>query len=268
MISKQDIVNLYRKTATEVPMDILNALKDAEKSEIDSMPKNVLRKIIENSEIAQKEAKPICQDTGTPIFYIQKDSSLDEKRILEVIEEATQAATKEIPLRNNAVDSLTNKDYGNKPLVYFEHSGLFKMDLMMKGGGSENITQIYSLPNKELNANRDLNGVEKCILDAVFKAQGKGCPPYIIGVALGGTVGSVAHLSKKELLRNVEDKNEELHEFEKRVLKNVNQLGIGPLGLGGKTTALAVKMCSSHRHPASFFVGISFGCWCLRRQSL
>ena len=152
-----------------------------------------------------------------------------------------------------------------KPQSYFEAS-----DLIMKGGGSENVSKIYFLPDKELGADRDLRGVEKCIIDAVFKAQGKGCPPYIIGVALGGTLEAVAYLSKKQLLRNIQDNNEdkELDIFEKEVLENINKLNIGPLGLGGKTTALAVKINSSYRHPASFFVGVSFGCWCLRRQSL
>ena len=121
-----------------------------------------------------------------------------------------------------------------------------------------------------MNAHRNLDGVRKCILDAAFKAQGKGCPPYIIGVAVSGSLEEVASLSKKQLLRKIDDTNaiKELDDFEGKVLNDLNQLNIGPLGLGGKITALAVKIITDTRHPASFFVGISIGCWAMRRQSL
>lgn len=193
-----------------------------------------------------------------------------QKELERIINKATIIATREIPLRPNAVDSLTEKNLGNRPAIYFKESEKFEIDLMLKGGGSENVSTIYQLPNQEIKAARNLNGVRKCILEAVFRAQGKGCPPYIIGVATGGSIEEVAHLSKKQLLRKINDVNPNsvLRNFEKKALNEVNQLNIGPLGLGGKTTALSIKIECGPRHPASFFVGISIGCWCLRRQKL
>ena len=141
---------------------------------------------------------------------------------------------------------------------------------MLRGGGSENISTIYQLPNNNLEALRNLDGVKKCVLDAVFKAQGKGCPPYIIGVAIGGNIEEVAHLSKKQLLRQINDINpkSELKVLEEETLKEINDFDIGPMGLGGDTTALSLKITSSVRHPATFFVGISISCWCLRRGKI
>ncbi|UCC91255.1 MAG: fumarate hydratase, partial [Candidatus Aenigmatarchaeota archaeon] len=157
----------------------------------------------------------------------------------------------------------------NKPVIHFEESDKFGVELLMKGGGSENVSGIYSLPDPELKADRDIEGVRKCVLDAVMKAQGEGCPPYILGVALGGSLEEVANLSKRQLLRKLDDENDdsELVKFEKELLREINKLGIGPSGLGGKTTALGVKVTKSLRHPASFFVGIAFSCWALRRAS-
>jgi fumarate hydratase class I len=264
----QEIVELYRKTATELPEDIVLALKDALRQER-GIAKNVLENIINNTKKARLERRPICQDTGTPIFYIKHSKT--RKKMIDIINKATKIATKKIPLRPNAVDPITGKVFGNRPIIHFDESGESKkVDLMLKGGGSENISCIYQLPSIDLNAERNLDGVRKCVLDAVFRAQGKGCPPYIIGVAIGGQIEEVAYLAKKQLLRKLDDCNKikELDEFESTVLNDINKLGIGPLGLGGRTTALGVKIISTWRHPASFFVGISFGCWCLRRQSL
>ena len=139
----------------------------------------------------------------------------------------------------------------------------------MKGAGSENISLVYSLPDVNLKANRDLSGVRKCVLDAVVKAQGKGCPPYIIGVGIGGGFEEVAGLAKKQLMRKLDESNEDevLDKLEKELLEEINKLGIGPLGLGGKATALGVKVGKTYRHPGSFFVSVSFGCWAFRRQN-
>lgn len=267
---KREIINLYRKTATELPYDIIFALEKAEKIEDNPISKSIITKILENINRAKNESKPICQDTGTPIFYVKYPRDYSQQELRKIIENATINATKEVPLRPNAVDSLTSKNIGNKPIIHFEESEDLKIDLLLKGGGSENVSAIYQLPNSEINAERNLDGVKKCILDAVFKAQGKGCPPYIIGVATGGSIEEVAHLSKRQLLKKLDYQNpvNELKKFEEDALYHINQLGIGSMGLGGKTTALAVKIENSIRHPASFFVGISIGCWCLRRQSL
>ncbi|MDP6670528.1 MAG: fumarate hydratase [archaeon] len=267
---KNKIVSLYEKTATELPNDIVFALEKAKEKEQDIIGKEIIAKILENVNQAKTDCLPICQDTGIPIFYIKRTKDYSEEDLRKIIDEATVIATEKIPLRPNAVDVLTDKNLGNKPIIHFEESEEFKIDLLLKGGGSENVSTIYQLPNQKINANRDLDGVRKSILDAVFNAQGKGCPPYIIGVAVGGNIEEVAHLSKKQLLRKITDlnPNNKLGEFEKEVLNEINQLNIGPQGLDGKTTTLGVKTIFTARHPASFFVGVSIGCWCLRRQSL
>lgn len=257
MITKQKIIELYSRCATELPEDIARELRKSKDS--------LIKTILENIAIAKNEKRPICQDTGTPIFYVKKPSTVKESEIRKIIESATSAATKSIPLRPNAVEPLTGKNIGNRPIIHFEEGKKLEIDLLMKGGGSENVSCIYSLPDSELKAERDIDGIKGCVLDAVFKAQGKGCPPYIIGVAVGGTIEEVAHLSKKQLLRKLDDKGK-FEKVENELLKKINSLGIGPLGLGGQTTALAVKMAETHRHPATFFVGISFGCWALRRK--
>lgn len=268
MLSEKDVFELYRKASVELPSDVVEGLERAKENE-KGRSKEILEKILENVSIAKRNSKPICQDTGIPIFYVKNDGKQSEKEIGEIIDQATKKATDEIPLRPNAIDSISGKVSGNKPVIHFEESDKFGIDLLMKGGGSENVSRIYSLPDERLGANRDIKGVRKCVLDAVIKAQGKGCPPYILGIATGGSLEEVAHLSKRQLLRKLNDENDdsELKKFEKELLQEINKLGIGPSGLGGKTTALAVKAAKSYRHPASFFVGISFGCWAHRRQS-
>ncbi len=268
MLSEKDVFELYRKASTELPSDVIEGLERAKENE-KGRSKDILEKILENVSIAKRNSKPICQDTGIPIFYVKNDGKQSEKEIGEIIDKATKKATDEIPLRPNAIDSVSGKVSGNKPVIHFEESDNFGIDLLMKGGGSENVSRIYSLPDSELKADRDIEGVRKCVLDAVMKAQGKACPPYILGIATGGSLEEVAHLSKRQLLRKLNDENDdsELEIFENEMLQEINKLGIGPSGLGGKTTALGVKVTKSLRHPASFFVGVSFGCWALRRAS-
>jgi fumarate hydratase class I len=144
------------------------------------------------------------------------------------------------------------------------------IDLMLKGSGSENVGKLYKLPMAELGAERDLDGVRKCVLDAVYKAQGKGCPPYIVGVGIGAAKDQVTRLAKEQLLRALADKNKHsvLSDLENRLLHDINKLGIGPLGLGGKTKVLGVKAGVNHRHPASYFVDVSIACWADRRARL
>jgi len=263
---KQDIVGLYRKTSTEIPDDIARALRKAEKNE-NKAAKDILKFILKNIELAKKYRKPLCQDTGMPIFYV-KGKNHDE--IEKTIIESTKIATEKIPLRHNAVHPLTGKNLGNKPVIHFKESDKLGITLMLKGGGSKNISQIYKLPNSRLKAHRNPDGVKKCVLDAVIKAQGKGCPPYIIGVGVGGSAYSVIKIAEEQLLRKIDDNNtdETENKLERELLNGINKLGIGPMGMGGKTTALGVKIGTTHRHPACFFVGVSFGCWATRRCTL
>lgn len=272
------IVKLCRKAATSLPSDIETALIHAYKKEKKGSNARVaLFTILENIKIARKTERPICQDTGVPVFFLQVPFGLSHLTLKDEILRATQIATREIPLRPNAVDILTDKNSGDNtgigfPVIYIEETKNKKLtiDLMLKGSGSENIGQLYKLPIPELKAERDLEGVRKCVLDTVYKAQGKGCPPYIIGVGIGATKDQVTRLAKAQLIRNLEDKNEHkvLLQFEKKLLNDINHLGIGPLGFGGKTTAVGVKIAVNHRHPASYFVDVSVSCWADRRARL
>lgn len=272
------IVGLYRKAATSLPSDIETALKSSlRREDAGSNAWAALSTILKNVDIARETSRPICQDTGVPVFFLKVPAGFSHLKLREEIFKATQIATREIPLRPNAVDILTEKNSGDNtgigfPVIYIEETKSRKltMDLMLKGSGSENIGQLYKLPIAELGAERDLEGVRKCVLDTVCMAQGRGCPPYIVGVGIGAAKDQVTRLAKEQLIRNVEDSNEYrvLSRLEKKLLKDINRLGIGPLGLGGKTTAIAVKIGVNHRHPASYFVDVSIACWADRRARL
>lgn len=272
------IVELYRQAATSLPADIEAALRGAlKKEEKGSAAGTALSAILENIKLARETSRPVCQDTGVPIFFVKMPCGFSRLEIENEIIKATRIATKNIPLRANAVDVLTDKNSGDNtgvgfPVIYFEETKdkQLAIDLMLKGSGSENIGQLYKLPLQELKAERDLEGVRKCILDAVHKAQGKGCPPYIIGVGIGATKDLVTKVSKEQLMRDLNDTNANasLAKLEKRILDDVNRLGIGPIGFGGKTTALAVKIGACHRHPASYFVDVSINCWASRRAGI
>jgi fumarate hydratase class I len=182
-------------------------------------------------------------------------------------------------MRPNAVDAVYNKNSGNNlggeefPYVHFEEVDAGEplvIELMLKGGGCENVGRQYSLPNSELGAGRDLAGVRKVVLDAVHKAQGKGCAPGILGVAIGGDRGSSYIKSKEVLFEEIGTRNSDpkLAALEERLTEESNQLGIGPMGFGGKTTVIDTKITGLHRLPASFFVSVSYMCWAYRRRKM
>lgn len=269
---RDKIASLLRKAACDLPDDVEAALKKARERE-DGSGRDVLGTILENARLARCKARPMCQDTGTPVFYVTTPAKVDRRKIIGEIAAAAKKATADVPLRCNAVDPVTGRNQGmNTPVIHFSewNKRTVRVELMLKGGGSENVVQLYRLPDDRLNAGRDLEGVQRCVLDAVHKAQGKGCPPYIIGVGIGGMADSAISLSKRQLLRRIDDRNPDakLRKLENQLLKKVNGLCIGPMGLGGKTTALAVKAGTLPRHPASYFVAVSFMCWACRRGSV
>lgn len=313
---RDGIVELYKKVATSIPSDVEEALKTACLNETEPLAKESLNIILQNIKIARTTARPICQDTGFPVFSVKVPRGLSHQLIRDVIMDATRIATNKIPLRPNAVDIITEKNSGDNvgdyfPLVYTEETEeqFLAVDLMLKGGGCENLGQTYKLPmildyemyigsysqgtkmslrgeaeaiskdeiprfarndRVRVIAERDFDGARKCVLDAVFKAQGKGCPPYTIGIAIGGAKDQVAFLSKKHLMRRLTDThpNAAIAELENKILNDINSLGIGTAGLGGRTTAIGVKIATAHRHPASYFVDVSFSCWANRRGRL
>lgn len=275
----EHFLELIRRTATDLPPDVEKALRDAYGVEEDgSAAQGALDTILKNVEMAREQSTPICQDTGTPLFYVHYPAGMSTRKLREQIREAVAQATEKAYLRPNAVDSVTGKNTGDNlgddhyPTIHFEESegDELVVELMLKGGGCENVGAQYKLPDSNLGAGRDLEGVRKVVLDAVYQAQGKGCSPGILGVAVGGDRGSSFLASKESLLRQLDDENdnEQLAEFEKTVHEQANELGIGPMGFGGNTTVLGVKAKSTHRLPASFFVSVSYMCWAYRRRKM
>lgn len=271
------IAALIKEASTNLPADVFNAITHAENKETNKTAKNVLNVILDNIKLAKRNSVPICQDTGSLNFYVKIPLRQSHKKIKQSIINAVKTATREYYLRPNAVDSITGRNSGDNTGEGFPSIKIgqwnkpeIMIDLLLKGGGSENVSSQYELPNAELNAGRDLDGIKRCVIDAVFKAQGRGCAPGIIGVCIGGTRDNGYAKAKKQFLRNLNDKNnnKRLLKIEKELFIELNKLGIGPMGLGGRTTVLGVKLCSLHRVPASFFVTISYMCWALRRKRL
>ncbi len=269
------IVKLIGDVSSSLPTDVLASLKRVGRKETKGSPAAVvIDTILENCALAKKKRVPLCQDTGTLAFYVNE--SLRRKVTPAVIKRAVAIATERGYLRKNCIDSVTGFSYDDNctegaPVIHYcEREGV---TLILKGGGSENMSRQYSLPDSSLGAGRDLEGVRKCILDAVQKIQGYGCAPGILGICIGGDRATAYEVAKEQLLRPLDEKvsvtsaNAALLKLEKRILKEANSLGIGPMGLGGKTTLLGVKIASRPRVPASFFVTIAYMCWACRRGS-
>ncbi len=273
------ILELVRRTSTDLPADVEASLRRAvEQEEPGSAARGALETVLKNVEISRRNSTPICQDTGTPIFYIYYPAGWSTRLLRKQIETAVAEATQRAYLRPNSVNALTEKNTGNNlgddyfPSIHFEEieGKALTIKLMLKGGGCENVGAQYSLPDSRLQAGRDLAGVRKTVLDAVQKAQGQGCAPGILGVAIGGDRGSSYYASKETLFRKMDEPNPDptLDALEERITGEANQLGIGPMGFGGKTTVLATRMAGMHRLPASFFVSVSYMCWAYRRRSM
>ena len=273
------ILELVRLAATDLPPDVEKSIQEAaEREEPGSAARGALDTILKNVALARQNSTTICQDTGTPIFYVYYPDGWSTRRIRKQIEAAVVEATERAYLRPNSVDSLTGKNSGNNlggdhfPSIHFEEveGDTLTIDLILKGGGCENVGAQYSLPNTALGAGRDLAGVRKVVLDAVQKAQGKGCAPGILGVAIGGDRGSSYYASKEVLFRKMDESSPEpqLAAMENRLTEEANQMGIGPMGFGGKTTVLGTKITSLNRLPASYFVSVSYMCWAYRRRRM
>ncbi|MCW5552353.1 MAG: fumarate hydratase [Verrucomicrobiae bacterium] len=272
------LIELIRRTSAEIPDDVHKAiLASLENEQKDSLAQNALKIVDQNIALAKNKSQPICQDTGSILFYVDCPVGYDQITFADTAREAVTLATKKGFLRQNSVDSLTGKNDGTNvgpgaPSFHFHQHRAPEVSvrLVLKGGGCENVGAQYSLPAEKLKANRDLDGCRKAILDAVLQAQGKGCGPGILGVCIGGDRATGYELSKTQFLRRLEDRNPnpELDALEQDVLKTANELGIGPMGFGGKTTLLGVKICAANRLPASYFVSVSYMCWAYRRQGV
>lgn len=272
------VTELIRKVATQLPADVVEAMETARDIEEKGSPaKSVLNYMLKNVDAARLNSTPICQDTGTNIYFITIPEGVSLRKIESAIIEATRVATEKTYLRPNAVDSVTGKNSGDNtgvmsPYFHFEEwdEPTIRVELMLKGGGCENVSDQYKLPDSRLKADRNIDGVYKCIIDAINKAQGLGCAPGVAGIGIGGDRASGMIIAKKQLFRKLTDKNPdpELEKLENRLYTDLNKLGIGPMGFGGLTTVLGVKVGAAHRLPASFFVSLAYSCWADRRNTM
>ncbi|MBN2529684.1 MAG: fumarate hydratase [Deltaproteobacteria bacterium] len=275
---KDHFVELLRSASSQLPGDVVDALQQGFHQEDKGSPAHMAMEIIlKNIELSKANSTPLCQDTGTNIWHVYHPQHICKTALEEMIRDATEEACRLSYLRANAVDPVSGLNSGNNlglrfPVISFYEwrSSAVRASVMLKGGGCENVSTQYALPHESLQAGRDLDGVRKVVLDAVFKAQGRGCAPGIIGVGIGGDRITGMIEAKHQLWRDLADRNPValLDKLEQRLHDECNQLGIGPMGYGGKTTVLGVKAGAIHRVPASYFVSISYMCWASRKASV
>ncbi len=271
-------LELIRRASSDLSPDVEAAVRKGRDAEpAGTTARNVLDSILTNIDMSRTGKTPICQDTGLTTFFVHLPRGFDAEQVRADLIEAIRQATREGILRPNSVHPITERNTGDNvgidlPHIEFEPAvdDAVTIDLLLKGGGSENCGAQYRLPEASIKAGRDLAGVERCVIDAVHKAQGQGCAPGILGVCIGGDRAGSYMGAKKQLLRRLDDTNADpkLAEMEARLLETANKLGIGPMGFGGLTTLLGVKVGWMHRHPASFFVSIAYCCWADRRHRL
>lgn len=275
------LLELVRRTSAELPADVIRAIEAQRKLEAEgSQARYALDIISENIGLAKEKSQPLCQDTGTIHFFVRVPLGFDQRTLIEQARDAVAEATAKGYLRQNSVDPITGKNTGNNlgpgfPVFHFEQHDVYEKNevevrLILKGGGCENVGAQYSLPNRALEADRNLEGVKRVILDCVIQAQGKGCAPGILGVCIGGDRTTGFDNSKEQLLRILDDTNADpkLAKLESDVVRISNELGIGPMGFGGVTTLLGCKIGVLNRLPASYFVSITYMCWAYRRQGI
>lgn len=263
----RSIADLLRKAEIELPDDVVEALRKAEAREESPVAKSQLQAILKNIELAKNHGVPMCQDTGIMIFFVELGSEFHPGFNLEAaIREAAALATREIPLRPNAVDPLTRKNSGNNtgagiPDIHWKlvPGKQLRVTVAPKGAGSENMSALRMLNPTEVGS------IKNFVLETVINAGGMPCPPLTLGVGIGGSFDKAARLAKEALLEPLDNP---MSDFEKEVLEAVNSLGIGCMGLGGSTTALAVHVKTAHCHTASLPVAINIQCWANRHASV
>src|SRR5215468_7387646 len=272
------MVELITQTATNLPPDVRAAMKRAAQAEAGgTRAGQALAIIADNIDQASACEGPICQDTGMPTFEVHVPVGANQIWMRQQIREAVAEATRRGKLRPNSVDSITGKNSGDNlgpgtPIIHFDQweKPHVEIKLILKGGGCENTNAQYALP-VELphlgRADRTLDGVRKCILHAVWNAQGKGCAPGAVGVCVGGDRTSGYTHAKEQLFRTLDDVNPDprLAELEASIMATVNDLEIGTMGFSGKVTLIGCKIGALNRLPASFFVSVAYDCWAFRR---
>src|SRR5271157_621216 len=275
---KESMLELIIQTSTNLPPDVRKAMAWALRTENPQTQAGQALAIIgENIDMAQQDEGAICQDTGMPTFEIKTPVGVNQiairKQTLEAVAEATQRGK----LRPNSVDSITGKNSGNNlgpdtPILHFEQweKPEVEVRLILKGGGCENKNIQYSVPcmlEHLGRADRDLEGVKKCLLHAVWQAQGQGCAPGAIGVCIGSDRAGSYHLAKLQLFRPLDDVNPDpvLAKLEQEIMADANKIGVGTMGFGGKASLIGCKIAAANRLPASYFVSVAYDCWAFRR---
>ncbi|MGZ7209917.1 MAG: fumarate hydratase [Methanobacterium sp.] len=264
------IFKLFKEAVIKLPEDVKIALKDAYKYEDHELACLNLKAILDNIEAAQKMGVPMCQDTGLPIVFV-KLGKVEVENLMEGIKNGVAKATREVPLRPNVVNPITRQNTGNNtgnlmPQVDIEliHDEILSLTAFPKGIGSENNNALkMALPGE------GIEGIKKFVMDTVINAGGKPCPPIIVGVGIGGSSDLAMKLAKKALLNKIGKRNPDktLAHLEKEILEGINQTGIGPMGLGGKTTALDVKILTADTHTAGLPIGVCIQCWAARQAT-
>jgi len=272
------LLELITQTATNLPPDVRAAMSLAAGGETPgTQSSQALDIILSNVDMAQEDEGPICQDTGMPTFVVHTPVGVNQLRIKQAIREAVAEATRCGKLRPNSVDSLTGKNSGDNlgeetPVVHFEQweGDEIEIRLILKGGGCENKNIQYSVPchlDHLGRADRNLEGVRKCILHAVWQAQGQGCAPGAVGVCIGSDRAHGYELAKRQLFRTLDDvnPNSTLAALEAEIMQEANRLGVGAMGFGGRSSLIGCKIGAANRLPASFFVSVAYECWAFRR---
>jgi fumarate hydratase class I len=272
------VVELVTETSTNLPPDVRAAMAAALASEEPATRAGqALNVIAQNIDQAESCDGPICQDTGMPTFEVKVPIGANQMWMRQQIRDAVADATRRGKLRPNSVDSVTGENSGTNlgpgtPIVHFDQweEPDIEIKLILKGGGCENTNAQYALP-AELDhlgrADRTLEGVRKCVLHAVWKAQGKGCSPGAIGVCVGGDRTSGYMHAKEQLFRTLDDVNPDprLATLEAEIMEEANRLAVGPMGFSGKTSLIGCKIGVLNRLPACYFVSIAYDCWAFRR---
>jgi len=272
------LLELITQTSTNLPPDVRAAMSIAATEETPgTQSSQALDIILSNVDMASDDAGPICQDTGMPTFVVHTPVGVNQLRIKKAILEAVAEATRLGKLRPNSVDSLTGKNSGNNlgeetPVVHFEQweNSEVEVKLILKGGGCENKNIQYSVPctlDHMGRADRNLEGVRKCILHAVWQAQGQGCAPGAVGVCIGSDRAHGYDLAKEQFFRTLDDVNPNptLAKLEAEIMEESNKLGVGAMGFGGKSSLIGCKITAANRLPASFFISVAYECWAFRR---
>jgi len=275
---KSSLVELITETSTNLPPDVREAMSFAIEQETPgTQSAQALGIIATNIDMAQQDEGPICQDTGMPTFLVHTPVGVNQIHVKQAIREAVAEATRHGKLRPNSVDSLTGKNSGDNlgaetPVIHFEQweEDDIEVKLILKGGGCENKNIQYSLPCELEHlgrADRNLEGVRKCILHAVWQAQGQGCAPGAVGVCIGSDRAHGYDLAKNQLFRTLDDENPvpELAKLEAEIMEEANRIGVGSMGFGGKVSLIGCKVAAANRLPASFFVSVAYDCWAFRR---